>query len=118
MAAFQFKDYRRKLDIAGHEFTVVCDSDMSDKVAAYGPSFTALSKQYKSGEKTKQDCVDFIHEAIDAILGDGAFDTIFSKHDATLTNASDVLIYLCSEITSVIRQTSMNRGQRRAAENK
>lgn len=115
---FEFKDYNLELNIAGKEFRINCNSNVGDKMQAFSKNGKVMVEQLRAGEKTSEDALQYCAEAIDGILGAGAFEKIFEGRKATVTDCSDVLIFLSQEIAATNRsqkEAAMNREQRRAA---
>lgn len=103
MGKFQFKNYTRTLEFPGCEFTVECNSDLGDSIYATRSEYDALVEKYQRGEVDKAALVAFVKETTDKILGDGATDKIFAGRTITLTDASDVLVFIITEITETFR---------------
>ena len=115
---FEFRDYNLEVNIAGKEFKVDCNSDVGDKMQAFSKNGKALVDQIRAGEKTSEDALRYCADAIDGILGGGAFEQIFEGRKPTVTDCSDVLIFLSKEIADMNKaqkEATMNREQRRAA---
>ncbi|MCL2588373.1 MAG: hypothetical protein FWD84_03085 [Oscillospiraceae bacterium] len=103
MSTFTFKNYTLDLTIAGALFQVNCVAELADKVAAHQMNLTGLAAQISEGTKTGGDAVELCKEITDDILGDDAFDSIFTEKEPTLTDCADVLQFVIGEITEFVR---------------
>lgn len=117
MPVFEFRDYTLALTIAGNDFNVNCVSELADKVQGHKKTLSELAGQITAGEKTSDDAVDVCRQITDDILGAGAFESVFKGRTPTVTDCSDVLLFVVGEITEQFKkQNPGNRAARRAGQ--
>ena len=115
MPTFEFKNYFLDLKIAGNDYRVNCVTELADKVRANKEKLAELTKQINAGTKTGDDAIVACQEIIDDILGAGAVKNIFRGRKATMTDCSDVLLFIVGEMTEQYKkQNPGNRATRRA----
>lgn len=98
MAQFKFRNYDLELDIEGIIFHVDCRSKTGDKIKQISQGGMKLLEDLISKRKTEDDAIKYCLAAIDGILGNGASGKIFATQAPTVTDCSDLLMFLCQEI--------------------
>lgn len=107
MGKFEFRDYSRTLEFPGCEFTIICNSDTGDKIRSFSPEMQALKRDYDNGAATKDQLIDYVVSRIDAILGVGATEQIFAGRDITMSDATDVMLFIISEVNDANKRTTV-----------
>jgi hypothetical protein len=102
MAVFEFRSQKLGLDIAGHHFDVEVADDLPEKVKALSEESGKLLAEI--GSTTTEDALIFCGKAIDAILGNGAFQKIFTDRAPNLRDASDVIVFLTGEVGKLYKE--------------
>ena len=123
---FEFRKVAAELDIAGHRFDLAVNAESAGKIEAWGKDAQVVSKQLEAGEKTIDNAWDFLLDSIDALLGDGASDTIFAEYpEADYLDALEVMTYIVEEFnearanrTPAAPAAPLNREQRRSSARK
>ena len=106
MHVFEFKDYTAQVQIAGTTFSVNCTAELGDKLGAISEELSALGEAIEKREKTPEDAIAGCKTVIDGILGDHAFEAIFTGRKPTVTDCSDVCLFIIDEITDFLKSLS------------
>lgn len=122
MGKFEFQNNHVNLDIAGNHFSIPGSVEYAEKIKAWGLAAQRRAKElerYEDESKALCEGIRFMKDSIDAILGAGAAEQIFTGRDDNLYDYVDVLQYISSEFRDFqVRKQSQylpNRAQRRAA---
>lgn len=94
---FQFRDHKTKLDIAGHIFEVdTTDPESIRKIQEFGQQAIKQDFLDKDDEYIVQveKSLEFMHNAIDSILGEGATEQIFEGRSVSFLDMLDILNYV------------------------
>ena len=120
MAQFNFRDYSLTLEFPGDcTFTIIGNSDMGDRIKGMHEKFTAMQADYANKKIDKQKAVKSVLNSINEVLGDGATEEIFAGREITLSDASDVMVFIANEVTKHLRkmaQESMTQSRLMAAD--
>ena len=114
MAKFEFKNRDCVLEIAEHEYTVTCNSDMADRLIELGQQQTALFEDFEAGRISKDDVLKKYCEQIDCLLGAGESELLLKNSKSKFNDAADILMFISGELTGWFKAHS-NRATRRAA---
>ncbi|MEG0913707.1 MAG: hypothetical protein RSG53_08880 [Oscillospiraceae bacterium] len=94
MKAFEFRDYYEKITIAGNIFDIDTSTDAGDKVRSHTLEEKDVASEIAKGVKTKLDLLAKFKSDIDDVLEVGAFEKIFEQRKPTVSDASDIMLYI------------------------
>lgn len=99
--SFEFKDHSTKLDIAGSIFEVdITDTEVLDRIMKFAHDAQELNKEMSERPDEAnfidqlKESMQFLQNAIDEILGEGACNTIFEDRTVSFFDLLDVLEYI------------------------
>lgn len=126
---FEFRDNQLELDIAGNLFKISVNQDMFYRIRDIGTRAQQVSKDLSQEETVEklEESIDFLMDATDEILGDGASDKIFAGREENIFDCIDVLNYIVTEVNAFSgtaaqpaadKTIPLNREQRRAKRRK
>jgi len=94
MNTFEFRDHTVELCIAGHDFSLICNSDLVDRLQIHHKALVDMANRLSTGDTSGGEAVGLCREILTDSLGDGAFARIFSDREPTLSDCSDVLLFV------------------------
>jgi len=92
-AVFSFK---KEFEIDGHDFIVDARSLKKLELIEISKKMTSFAES--DSKVTSEEVLGIFCEAIDKILGAGAFDKIYSDYEATPESCRDLLMFLTDEM--------------------
>lgn len=108
MKTFNFKSRDFQLNIAGSEFTVVCDDGFRERMSIFQSESIALADQVHEGKKTNKDAIELCVRIIDFALGQGAVEKIFNDRSVNLSDFSDIILFIADEVKSFTEKHQSN----------
>lgn len=114
MGKFEFRSRNVELDIAGHKFTLSSDAELSQSLKRFSKEANELAGRDIDEDEKGKEGQAICQKALDAILGDGAFDTICQTHELDIEDCTDIVEYIADEV-ALHNEANKNRAQRRAA---
>lgn len=90
--------FKKEFEIDGHEFELDMRTFKSDNLMAVSKKFTAASEQVGKEQADIKLIISLYKEAIEYILGEGAFDKIFGETGATPRACNNLLEFLTGEL--------------------
>jgi len=100
MAKFEFKEESLKLEIAGGTYYVTPTLEMLPKAGEFAKKAEKMHFQAEQGKVNPTAFIKLCKDAINAILGDGAFDSIFYERVITTKDCANLTTFIFNEITA------------------
>lgn len=113
MKAFEFRDYHAQITIAGNSFDIDTSTETGDKVRRCTIAEKNLANEVAEGNKTNDELLEKFMGDLDSILGSGASKKIFAYRIPTVSDASDVMLYIVDYLIECNAERQADRAGRR-----
>lgn len=100
MEKFNFIDYTEKVDIAGHIFDLECTAETGEAINSFKTKLVAIPSEVSSGTKTTEEAISLCSGVTDQLLGEGAFEKIFTGRKIRFDDAMDVCLFLIQAVAA------------------
>lgn len=105
MLQFDSDDSRLVLNISGHTFTILANSDLAERVALLaGEAALRADAAHESGEYDIGGVCGFLCRIIDSLVGEGTVETIFGDDEPDVFDLCDIISYICDEFSAYRRR--------------
>ena len=103
---FRFRNYDIELDIEGTIYQVKPTKELSEKIASFRDTLNGFLQKALKGDADVENVGEVCRPIIDAILGAGAADDIFTDRTPTVFDYADLVTYIATEITQYYNGTT------------
>lgn len=107
MKSFKFRKRILELEIEGQVYQVACNSSIGKLAETFEKDFTAMSHAIETGEKTESDCIALFETAINSLLGENAFQSIFETLEPTVDDCAELLLFVTLSATEFMHQRNL-----------
>ncbi|MDO5061857.1 MAG: hypothetical protein Q4D77_01665 [Peptostreptococcaceae bacterium] len=122
MRKFEFRDSSAKLDIAGLQFSVELGDglliakakNIQDRAMGYEAKMKSLgaSNDPDAVQKIVDEVCSFVYEAVDELLGEGAYESIFNGRSKNMYDHIDLLEFLVGSLTDEMEKFKAQYGSK------
>lgn len=106
MKRFEFQKREVNLDIAGQAFVLPLNQSTSDAMIAYGKGAQALAEALPDTAEGAEQAWTFSKNCLDALLGAGATEKIFTGREQSLQDITDVMTYIADAVRESVQAAS------------